>query len=178
MGVDGGRAGRFEELFNANHGRVLAYCLRRMHSADAHEIAGDVWLVAWRRFEEIPSEPLPWLLGVARKTIANKRRSQKRASATVEKMAREPQWVSEPPTGSSGELLTALSRLSPNDTEVLMLFAWDGLPPREAARVLGCSPATFSVRLHRARRRLLKELDAFGHNTIKSIPPAPGEEKI
>jgi RNA polymerase sigma-70 factor (ECF subfamily) len=39
-----------------------------------------------------------------------------------------------------------------------MLVAWDGLDAEAAARSLGISLPTFTVRLHRARRRLEKEL--------------------
>ena len=58
---------------------------------------------------------------------------------------------------------TAFAALSPGDREVLALVSWDGLAPGEAATVLGFTPATFYLRLHRARRRLLKELEACGH---------------
>ncbi|MEK8171531.1 sigma factor-like helix-turn-helix DNA-binding protein [Streptomyces sp. M19] len=56
--------------------------------------------------------------------------------------------------------LQALAGLSDTDRELLTLVAWHGLGPRQAARVLGCSTATFSVRLHRARRRLERALDS------------------
>jgi RNA polymerase sigma-70 factor (ECF subfamily) len=56
------------------------------------------------------------------------------------------------------ELREALTSLSETDQEVLTLIAWHGLTPVEAAQVLGCSTATFFVRLHRARRRLRSAL--------------------
>jgi RNA polymerase sigma-70 factor (ECF subfamily) len=52
------------------------------------------------------------------------------------------------------ELLGALARLSDRDREILLLVAWEDLDPASAASALGCSRATFAVRLHRARRRL------------------------
>ena len=55
-------------------------------------------------------------------------------------------------------VLAALTWLSEDDRELLTLVAWHGLSTREAARVVGCSPATFFVRLHRARRRLQEAL--------------------
>jgi len=51
-------------------------------------------------------------------------------------------------------VLTALAALSEADRELLTLVAWHGLKPNEAAQVVGCSTATYFVRLHRARRRL------------------------
>ena len=55
-------------------------------------------------------------------------------------------------------LLAALARLSEPDRELLLLIAWDGLSPAEAATVLAVKPATARVRLSRARRRLTQEL--------------------
>lgn len=49
--------------------------------------------------------------------------------------------------------LTALARLSDQDRELLTLLAWHDLTAAEAASLIGCSRATFFVRLHRARKR-------------------------
>lgn len=54
----------------------------------------------------------------------------------------------------------AFALLTEPDREVLRLVAWDGLDTRDAARVFGCSPGAFRVRLHRARRKLAKQLKA------------------
>jgi RNA polymerase sigma-70 factor (ECF subfamily) len=68
----------------------------------------------------------------------------------------------------------ALARLRPMDRELLMLVAWDGLDTPQAAHVLGISPAMFSVRIHRARKRLMKELDSGGH----SLSERPNRNEI
>jgi RNA polymerase sigma-70 factor, ECF subfamily len=49
--------------------------------------------------------------------------------------------------------------LSESDREILRLVTWEGLDAAAAASVIGCSPATFRVRLHRARRRLAASLE-------------------
>jgi RNA polymerase sigma-70 factor (ECF subfamily) len=56
---------------------------------------------------------------------------------------------------------SALRRLRPDDRELLMLVAWDGLSPTAAAASLGISVPTLTVRLHRARQRLESELAAL-----------------
>jgi len=56
--------------------------------------------------------------------------------------------------------------LGESEREVLRLIAWDGLDTHDAAQVFGCSPGAFRVRLHRARRKLAKQLEAAGH-----LPP-------
>jgi RNA polymerase sigma-70 factor (ECF subfamily) len=58
----------------------------------------------------------------------------------------------------SARLRTALAELDHRDREALLLVAWEGLDNRAAARAMGCSAATFRVRLYRARRRLSRLL--------------------
>jgi RNA polymerase sigma-70 factor (ECF subfamily) len=48
-----------------------------------------------------------------------------------------------------------LEALPAKDREALQLVEWEHLDISTAAQVVGCSAATFRVRLHRARRRLL-----------------------
>jgi RNA polymerase sigma factor (sigma-70 family) len=47
----------------------------------------------------------------------------------------------------------ALSTLTATDRELLLLCLWDDLSPTDAARVLGITPGTIRVCLHRARHR-------------------------
>jgi hypothetical protein len=60
---DPGRA--FDELFTACHSDVLAYIVRRTSLANAEDVLAETFLVAWRRADRVPKDPLPWLLGVA-----------------------------------------------------------------------------------------------------------------
>ncbi len=113
--------------------------------------------MAWRRIAEIPEEPLPWLLGVARKVLADLRRAQGRQNALVMRLgatiAESSDDHAETLNGRE-RTLAALGRLSDFQQEVLLLIAWDGLSQREAAAALGCSRGAVALRLHRARARL------------------------
>src|ERR1019366_10031171 len=82
-----------------------------------------------------------------------------RRSALLERLRGAAGWgtVSEPVEGDR-ELLAALAQLGERDREALMLVAWDGLEHRDAARVMACSTGAFTVRVHRARRRLARLL--------------------
>jgi len=106
---------------------------------------------------------MPWLLGVARRVMANRWRSATRAAALRDRMTFErPTFapsVSMSP-GSPQEALRALSAMREKDREALLLVAWEGLAPAQAAKVLGVSPNTFSARLSRARRRFERALAA------------------
>lgn len=152
--------GRFEALYGEHYEPVLAYVLRRAPAALAGDIVADVFLVAWRRLEDVPDEPLPWLLGVARKTLANERRGGRRRVALLAALEENRGEVADVVGRQVQVVGQAVKRLGETDRELLRLIAWDGLTTREAATVLGISHAACRVRLHRARRRLSRELAA------------------
>lgn len=149
---------RFEQLYRRYASEVLAYTLRRAPPEAAQDAVADTFLVAWRRLDAVPQRPLPWLLGVARRTLATQRRSQHRRTALVDKLRREPTEHQSTQAADESRVLAALERLP--EREALMLTAWEELNSSEAASVLSCSPIAFRLRLHRARRRLARELEA------------------
>ncbi|MFQ5517227.1 MAG: RNA polymerase sigma factor, partial [Acidimicrobiia bacterium] len=78
----------FERLYAAHRKAVLAYCLRRAAPSDAHDAAAETFAVAWRRMEAVPAgeDALPWLYGVAYRTLANMRRAARRRSRLESKV--------------------------------------------------------------------------------------------
>jgi RNA polymerase sigma-70 factor (ECF subfamily) len=158
---------RFEAIYRDHAGAVRGYAMRRTSAAQADDVVAEVFLVAWRRLEEIPADARVWLLGTARRVLANERRSSARRHALADRLEHEARRSpsGEPtadrpltPEFSAGHLADALASLGEGDREALLLIAWEGLSHREAARVLGVRESTFGVRLHRARRRLEKAL--------------------
>jgi RNA polymerase sigma-70 factor (ECF subfamily) len=146
---------RFTVVYEAHYGAIHAYAARRVGLQAADEAAAETFLVAWRRLDTLPSEPLPWLYGVARNVVARHHAAAGRRQRTESAVAGVP--APAPPVFPEPEdpaLWDAWERLRPDDREVLSLVAWEDLRVADAARVLGCPAAVFSVRLHRARRRL------------------------
>ncbi|MDX8029758.1 RNA polymerase sigma factor [Lentzea sp. BCCO 10_0856] len=136
----------FSDVYRECYPRVLAYAASHAGARLAEDITSETFTIAWRKLDQMPSNALPWLLGIARNLV---------------KASRRQVWHDEiddvPITDDFVrvvELRAALAGLSEGDQEVLTLIAWHGLPAAEAAQVLGCTTATFFVRLHRARRRL------------------------
>jgi RNA polymerase sigma-70 factor (ECF subfamily) len=166
MGAPGPtRSERFECVFRENYALVRAYALRRAPRGIVQDVVAETFLVAWRRLDDVPDDPLPWLYGVARRVLANQLRAMHRGAALERRLA-----GSLPATGSGdpserisdAEIVrTALGRLSDRDREALTLVAWHGLSGARAARAAGCSRAAFAVRLHRARARLAAELSSL-----------------
>jgi RNA polymerase sigma-70 factor (ECF subfamily) len=150
-----GRATEFAALYEASYGAIHAYAARRAGGDAADEIAAETFLVAWRRWEAIPPEPLSWLYGVARNVVLRHFETGRRRQRAQDAAERE-RPPDLPTVESSGDsrLWEAWEQLGAADREVLALVAWEELPVADAARVLGCSAPQFSIRLFRARRRL------------------------
>lgn len=152
-----------ERLHREHAGAVRAFVRRRIGDDEADEVVADVFVVAWRRQGNLPAEPRTWLLGVARKVLANRFRSAKRQRALYERLAGEaergPAHAGDPATDEIGALLRGLATLRAGDRDVLLLVTWDGLSHAEAAEVLGVRAATLTMRVHRARARLQRVLD-------------------
>ncbi len=161
--LEGSEPGRLEALFHAHADAVLAYALRRGDPDTAQEVVSETFTVAWRRLSDIPDPALPWLLGVARRVLANSRRSSSRQNAIALRLVQEPALAAGDAVGDVDARLSAraaLELLSPAEREAIELLAWDGLSPGEAADALGCSRGVFALRVHRARRRLRRHLTA------------------
>jgi RNA polymerase sigma-70 factor (ECF subfamily) len=158
---------QFTTVYREHYRQVYAYAVARAGRQLADEVVADTFLVAWRRFAVLPqATPLPWLLGVARNIVRERFRAEVRRreiAAELQAWAGEDELLAADVADGVAEraaVLTALAALSEEDRELLTLVAWQGLPPRQAAQVVGCSTATYFVRLHRARRRLQNALDA------------------
>lgn len=161
---------RFRTFYEQHYEAVLAYALRRVEPAAAEDIVAETFLVAWRRFGTLPPDPLPWLFAVARKLGANHRRGLARRKMAVSRLGAEAPPAGDDPgeqIAARAEVLAAFRRLSPRDQETLALVAWEGLTADRAARVIGCSVGAFWVRLHRARRRLDRELQGIPTKTSR-----------
>ncbi|MFG3441911.1 RNA polymerase sigma factor [Nonomuraea sp. NPDC047897] len=155
---------RFETIYLAHYPAVAAYVRRRTDAPDdIADVIAETFTTAWRRLDDVPAgdEARLWLYGVARRTLANHYRSEERRSALAvrlrEELATSAVPVADPDRDAAHR---AFRRLSPQDRELLSLVGWEGLSTPEIARVLGCSRGAVRLRLHRARKRLARELAA------------------
>jgi RNA polymerase sigma-70 factor, ECF subfamily len=152
----------FEALYAEHASAVLAYARRRTSPGNADDVLAEVFLTAWRRMDDIPGSPRAWLLGVARRVLANQRRGQGRQSALQVRLAERSSTFGPGEDLVDERVLQALERVSEKDREVLLLLAWEGLSNQDAARVLGVRAGTLAVRLHRARAHFAAALAASG----------------
>lgn len=146
----------FEELVTEVYEPLQRYLRRRTDAETANDVLGDVLLVMWRRADDIPPEAsLAWCYGVARGCLANTIRASERRLKLVRRLAAEPVAL---PADADPDLHEALRSLSAGDAEVLRLWAWEQLSASGIALVLGITSNAASIRLHRATKKLKKEL--------------------
>ena len=158
----------FTRLYDEHYRRVLRYALQHADPGCAEDVASETFLIAWRRLAEIPQPPLPWLLGVARNLLRQqfgRTRREQRLADRISAMTSNADllaWDAGEHVVERAAALDALGSLPADDVEALTLVTWHGLSAAQAADVVGCSPHAFTVRLHRARRRLADALRRCG----------------
>lgn len=149
---------RFEMLVADVFDPLQRYLGRRLPADQVDDVLADTLLVMWRRLDDIPGDaPLPWCYSVARQTLANHRRSTRRRMALGDKLRAEPGAGYDNETDDP-VLEEALSKLSESERELVRLWAWEQLEPREIAAVTGLTTNAVSLRLTRARKKLQKEM--------------------
>ena len=158
---------RFRRIYAAYERHVFAYCLRRIDRDQAIDCTADTFLVAWRRISDVPGgdKTLPWLYRTAHHVIGDRYRHRTRSRALVDALRANPttDHLDEPETvvvrrEADAAVLDALRRLRPADQEVLQLAVWEELSHGEIGELLGCSAHAVDQRVHRAAKRLGREL--------------------
>jgi RNA polymerase sigma factor (sigma-70 family) len=175
---------RFTCLYDRYYRNVLRYALQHAEQGFAEDVASEVFLVAWRRWPKIPEPALPWLLGVARNRLRKQAGESHRQRILADLVmaltgaADMAAWDAGEHAVERASALEVLASLPARDVEALTLITWHGLDVRAAAAVAGCSPRAFTVRLHRARRRLAEALrGAEQAQRFSAHRPAAGRQR-
>ena len=161
------RRERFRVLYNDLYDDLWRYVQRRsINTEEARDTLSEVFLVAWRRLEDIPAgkEARLWLFGVARNLVKTSWRKRKRSGDLVVRIGSEmsTRGTTDEELDNSGvlKIVKALQFLSESDQEILRLLAWENLSHKEISVVLGCSENAVAIRIRRARVRLMKVLQS------------------
>lgn len=150
---------------------VLRYVLRRVpRQEEAQDITAEVFAAAFLALPRFrgPGSPYLWLLGIARRKIADflRRRTVQRETLASElpdlAEARSP-WEEQAIEGPEAAVVRAeaarvlralMAELIPLQREALLLQHWEQLTVPEIAVVMGRSPASVKSLLQRARATL------------------------
>jgi GDPmannose 4,6-dehydratase len=186
--LDIGSTSRFEDFYVAHRQAVAAYVRRRVGEHDATDLVAQVFLVAWRRFDVVPAPPDDrlWLFGVARRLVADHRRSTTRRLKLHQRLGEGPAHPPGPPESFGllrSQVDAAMAHLRPAERQVLRLVLWDDLSHAEAAAQLGCSPNAVELRYRRARAHFRDAFLAHSggapgrHRTPTITARSPGDEE-
>jgi RNA polymerase sigma-70 factor (ECF subfamily) len=155
------RRQQFQTVVGVVYEPLQRFFGRRVRPEDVSDLLNDALLVIWRRLDEVPSDhPLPWSYAVAHRCLANHRRGERRRLRLVDRLAAQPRRH-ETLTNEAGhlDLTTALAELDEADRELLRLWAWEQLEPREIAVVLDTTPNAVSLRLGRAKKKVAASVE-------------------
>jgi RNA polymerase sigma-70 factor (ECF subfamily) len=138
--------------------RVYAYVAYRIGDGhDADDVTADVFERALRfrdRYDPSRGEPAAWLIGIARRCIADRFRANDAVAPPPVAHERDLEHdVTERLT-----LRAAVAKLGPRDRELIALRYGADLTAREIGRVLGLRTNAVQVALHRVHARLRAHL--------------------
>lgn len=166
---------RFEEIFDRHYDAVVGFAVGRAGFHHAHDVAAEVFVRAFDRrhlYREDRESALPWLFGIASNVVRERRRREARGASALARVAGR---LGAEPVGFEAEaasrldaettrsaLVDALTRLSDDEYEVLMLAALGELTYDVMAENLGIPAGTVRSRLARARRRMRMLLEVDG----------------
>ena len=167
-GADSGDPGAIEALFRELQPRLLRF-LRSQESRAAEDIAAEVWLAVANgisRFEGDWSDFRAWVFGIARKRLADHRRTAvRRRTDVVDMETFEHHFASDAPeaetldkmSGQDAAILIG-SMLNSDQAEVLLLRVLADLDVDQVASLMQRSPNWVRVTQHRALSTLEKRL--------------------
>jgi RNA polymerase sigma factor (sigma-70 family) len=172
-----GEPDAFGVLFERHARAVYNFLFRRTADwALAEDLTSVVFLEAWRRREDVRLDggvALPWLLGVATNVLRNRRRSQWRHRAALQRVPRERDdgFAEDANERLDDErrmrfVLRSVAKLPRHEQEVLALCGWAELSYEEAAVALDVPVGTVRSRLSRARARMRELTPETGHEVV------------
>lgn len=150
------REKRFLATHAAGHDRIYRYFRRRTeNAATAEDLCAEVFRITWEKTGHNESLSVMVLFGIAKNVLRNHDRSTVRSASLLGalQLERHESHKDESP------IHEALSHLSPDDREVLLLTYWDGFSSTEVSDLLNTSAVAVRMRLHRARKALSRLLN-------------------
>ncbi|MGH3132934.1 MAG: sigma-70 family RNA polymerase sigma factor [Gaiellaceae bacterium] len=151
-----------DDLYRRHGSEVYRYALAVLgNHADAEDVTQTTFLNAYRSLEQgvHPRKPSNWLLTIASNVIKQRFRSQQARPREVVLDDRVAGTSSDDTGPTVGEVLTALSRILPQQRQAIVLREFEGRSYKEIAEILGVTTSALETLLFRARRSLAEELE-------------------
>ncbi len=153
----GGDRPAFERLYRRFYGVVKGLVMRHRVPEVADDVAQEVFLVAWRRLEDLDEDrAFPgWLATIARRAALDVLRRAQRRPTTV-----APPGLADPRSAPADAVfvLAAIKSLPEAYVEPLLLRLVAGCSGPEIAAITGLTPGSVRVNLHRGTSMLRERL--------------------
>jgi RNA polymerase sigma factor (sigma-70 family) len=151
----------FMVVFDRHFGAIARYLGRRLRWSVAEELTAEVFATAFAsrfRYDVRRADALPWLYGISANLLRAHARREERELELLARTAADPLASRFESTdelaGLEPSLAAGLLRLSVDEREVLLLFAWADLGYEQIAEALAVPVGTVKSRLNRARGAL------------------------
>ena len=152
----------FNDIFRAHLAETSRFIARRTKAEDVEDLAADLFALAWQKRASIPKGlELPWLYKSARYLISNHNRKQQ-GRASILAALKEPETApsAESIALADIELAAAWKALNAKEQEILALWAFEGLEPKQLAIALEKSENACAIALSRAKAKLTELLNS------------------
>ncbi len=166
-----GKVESYREVMNRYSAQAMAVAMNMlMNAQDAEDACQEAFLRAFRNLDRFDFERSfkNWFYAVLSNICLDHLRGRKRRTGLLQKYQREggAAVVTDPapdPPRRPGLDPKFLARLAPRERLCVYLWAQEDCSGPDIAAVLGCSPATANVYLHRARRKLKSAIQEGQH---------------
>jgi len=168
-----GDSEQFRTFVERHQQLVISLVTRMIGSADAEDLAQQVFLNVWKSAPRWRPEAkvTTWLLTIAKRLVFNeaRRRARTRLIPQSEDQEHEPEYP-DPTPGPDREVLEkelhlaiekAINQLPEKERLALVLRQYQGMPYEEIAEVLGVSLAAVKSLLFRARNSMKRLLAPY-----------------
>jgi len=173
LGRVGDDADALEELYRRCVGKTVVFAIRHCATPEqVHDLVAATWIeviAASSRYDPSRGRAVPWILGVMANLANNERRRRSREREALRRLAGRRVLGADDVTRLEeaidasrlkGPLLREIEAMPARERQAIELVAFGEVGQEEAAKALGIAPATFRMRLARARRRLRAVVDA------------------
>src|SRR6187431_2047178 len=150
-----------DDLYRRHGAEVYRYAYAVLgNHADAEDVTQTTFLNAYRALEQgvHQRKPSNWLLTIASNAIKQRFRQEQARPRLVELDEHIAGKESDDDGPSVGELLTALSKIPPQQRQAIVLREFEGRSYSEIAGILSVTTSALETLLFRARRSLAEEL--------------------
>lgn len=165
--IRNGDRGAFAQLYQRFHPRLYGY-LRRLLADPAvvEEVLDDVMLVVWKdaRMYRATAPVSSWIFGIAYRKAMTAMRSEHRYQARLDRNT-DPDTVAAGSARYGEWVRAALTHLSADHCQVVVLTYYGGFSYQEIADIAGCPVNTVKTRMFHARRRLRVLLPVLAGST-------------